>query len=243
MNSQELPDPRVVYGFAAADAPGIAAGDLFIGGRQYTIDGQSVGLARGVAGLPEYARVARAEQRAKELRAQLLDDLDMRGGIPYQASHIGVDWEEAASETVTVAVEGFEQFFGHWMTLKAGGPDGNIKFEDHDYTLQELRRKHQPLDDRYKKVMPVLCGVDNPAQQDWWSLFKTVQTLATLRRHAIMEPFARGVLQDQVELVQRLIDGAHHGTAQLMLDVFNYFSPGWVEGERLVRLPAPPSYR
>lgn len=242
MDENDLPDPRVVYGFAARAAPGIAIGDMFIGGQEYTVDGQQIAIARGVSGLPEYSRVARAEQRAKELRSALLDGLDVRGGIPYQASHVGIDWEEAASQTVTVAVEGFEQFFNHWLGNKAGGPTGAVQFEGDVLSLQEVRRRYQALDERYKKVLPFLCDVASPTQEPWWPKFRAVQALATIRRHAIMEPFARGILQDKVQLVQRLIDGAHEGTAQLMLDVFNYFHAGWVAGERLRRLPPAPTY-
>jgi long-subunit acyl-CoA synthetase (AMP-forming) len=42
-------------------------------------------------------------------------------------------------------------------------------------------------------------------------------------------------------LVQRFIDGEDRGAAQMMLDTFEHFVPGWISPERASALPAPPT--
>jgi hypothetical protein len=118
------------------------------------------------------------------------------------------------------------------------GPTPTIEFAGTQRSFRELA--DLPLNERYANVLPVLLDVPTPTSEPWWSVFRRVQGLAALNRHAITDAVRRKGLAGSTKLVQRLCDREYRGAALMMLAVFEYFSPGWIGEERMSELPPPP---
>jgi hypothetical protein len=97
-------------------------------------------------------------------------------------------------------------------------------------TPQDIRNRFS-LDERYKLILPELLAKPTPTGEDWWSVFRQVQGLAALTRHAIAEPVRRSGLSGERSLSERFYMGEFVGTTQMLFTCFEYFSPNWVPTE------------
>jgi hypothetical protein len=97
-----------------------------------------------------------------------------------------------------------------------------------------------PLNGRLSDVLPEIVGRPAPTQESWWPTLRRVQGLAALSRHGVSHPIKRAGLVGEKSLTQRYCDREYRGAAGMMLDVFEYFAPGWIDEQRLGRLPRPP---
>jgi hypothetical protein len=61
--------------------------------------------------------------------------------------------------------------------------------------------------------------------------------MAALSRHGVTLPIKRRGLAGKKSLTQRYCDCEYRGAAGMMLEVFEHFSPGWIDARRLARLP------
>jgi hypothetical protein len=65
--------------------------------------------------------------------------------------------------------------------------------------------------------------------------------MAALSRHGVTQPIKRGGLAGEKSLTQRYCDREYRGAAGVMLEVIEYFSPGWIDARHLARLPPAPN--
>jgi hypothetical protein len=108
---------------------------------------------------------------------------------------------------------------------------GVVVIGDEQTTAAEVREFS--LDERYKRTLPALLGVGNPAGKQWWQVLRRVQALAALTRHAIQEPIKRSGLSGVRSLAERYYLGEYQGVTRMMFSVFEHFSPNWISDERL----------
>jgi hypothetical protein len=92
-------------------------------------------------------------------------------------------------------------------------------------------RNRFSLDERYKLVLPLLLDRPKPSGESWWPVFRRAQGLAALTRHAVTEPVERGGLTGIRSLAERFCAGEHVGTAHMLYECFEHFSPSWVPTE------------
>jgi hypothetical protein len=229
-------DPRIAATEVVAGPPDLV-GTTFVKMDVVTIGAQVVGLPAEIPGVPQYVTVARAEANANALWPRLLEDLDKRGQFPHQPdAELVLDFRAAAGAAAASAISGLEAYSNHHLARYEGG--GQVVYDGNGYTLRELREFS--LDQRYGDVMPAVMDVPRPTQTNWWQTFRRIQGLAALDRHAVYEPTKRSGLSGEKSLTQRFVDREYRGAAQMMLDVFQHYSPGWISPDRASRLPAAP---
>lgn len=219
--------------------PADLVGNTLVRVEEVTITGQVVHLPASIPGVPQYVAVARAEAEANALWPRLMDGLDRRGPIPYQPdAALVIDFQAAVGSATAGAVTGLEAFSSHHLGRFAA-PGQPVIYNGKPYTLRELRNTFS-LNERYADVMPAVMQVPRPTKEQWWPTLRRIQGLAALDRHAVTEPTTRGGLTGEKTLVQRFCDRGYLGAAQMMLAVFEHFSPGWISSERASQLPSPP---
>lgn len=208
--------------------------------RPFTIDGREVAVPVPLPGVPEYVTVARAEDEANQFRARLLDDLDESNQqMAYQNDpEVTFGFYASAGTTVSEAIVGLESFANH---LLGGHFDQQETFElgERSYSRSEVYNK--PLNERFSDFLPILRQVERPTNQGWWPTLRRIQGLAALKRHGVYEPVKRSGLEGEKELTQRFLDLEYRGAARMMLELFEFFVPGWVSPERLAHLPNAPA--
>jgi hypothetical protein len=226
------PDPRIAGTTVIGGAPDLIGHDLVVIDECH-VKGELLHIPRLLAGVPEFVAVAEAEVKAEELRGELLSTLTDTGRAKWQKNTTLVVEMRAAAETAVVtAVVGLEAFSSHHVArLAAETPDGTVIIEGKPLRPEEVREKY--LDDRYKNVLPALFGVHTPAGKKWWQVFRRVQALSALTRHAIYEPIERSGLSGKRSLPERFYLGEYQGVARMMFSAFEHFSPGWISDERL----------
>lgn len=231
-------DPRIATSTVIGGPPDLVGSGLVICD-EVTINGRYANVPRPLPGVTEYVAVARAEARADELLKQLLGTLvpvDNPPALWQPDATLVVEMRAAAETVVTSAVVGLEAFASHHVRRLVTDPGvGTIAYDGEEVTPQEIRNRFS-LDERYKVVLPKLLGRSSPAQTSWWPLFRGVQGLAALTRHAIDEPIKRSGLEGEKPLAERFYTGEYRGAGQMLLDVYEYFSPGWIGDGRLLRL-------
>lgn len=231
-------DPRVAA-TTVVSGPGDLVGNTLVKVDEVKIAGQMVHLPASIPGIPQYVAVARAEADANALLPRLIEGLDHRGPVPFQPDAALVfDFRGAVGSVIAGAVTGLEAFSSHHLARFAI-PGEPVVYDGKPYTLPELRNAFA-LNERYADVMPAVMGVPRPTQEPWWSTLRRIQGLAALDRHSVIEPTTRSGLTGEKSLVQRFCDREYAGAAQIMLDVFEHFSPGWLSPERASQLPPPP---
>ena len=235
--SDTFSDPR------AATASVVAAPPELLGPveiyRPFDVDGRLVALPRPLVAITEYVPVARAETMSIELRGHLLDELDERNGeIPFATNaSLILDFYSSAGTTVSEAVIGLEAFSNHFIS---GHFDERETFEFGGNPLSRADVYNMPLNKRLADVLPAIQSVERPTSGSWWPVFRRVQALAALKRHGVFDPVKRSGLAGEKPLIQRFVDGEHRGAARMMLDIFEFFAPGWVAPQRAAELPSPP---
>lgn len=186
------------------------------------VEGVAVGVPMLLPGAAEWATVHVAEASADAYREAALSQLDRRGQIPCVRIDVAVSFRLNAGTAVASAGVGLEAYANfHLDRLPA------------DAAATAAGR---PLNERYAQDLPELFGVDPPTQEKWWPAFRRVQSLAALQRHAIERPVAKRGLIGEKSLNQRFYDREYAGTAETMLAAFEYFTPGWISGDRQAAL-------
>lgn len=231
-------DPRMATSTAVGGPPDIVGSQVVICD-EAMIDGHYTNIPRLLAGVPEYVAVARAEARADELLRQLVETLvpvDNPPALWQPDATLVVETRAAAGTVVTSAVVGLEAFSSHHVSRSVADPAvGTLPYDGEEVTPQDIRNRFS-LDERYKVVLPKLMGRPSPAQASWWPLFRRVQGLAALTRHAIDEPIKRSGLDGEKPLAERFYTGEYRGAAEMLLGVYEHFSPGWISDKRLLEL-------
>lgn len=92
-------------------------------------------------------------------------------------------------------------------------------------------RERFSLDERYKLVLPELMNRPKPSSEPWWPVFRRIQGLAALTRHAIYEPVERSGLSGKKPLAERFYTGEYVGSTRMLFQAFEHFSPNWVPTE------------
>jgi hypothetical protein len=245
MPPDSFSDPRAATAIIV-DGPPDLVGEVEIY-RPVTIDGRVVALPAEISGIPEYITVARAESEANTLRPRLTENLDSRNpDVAFQLdATLAFEFYAACGTTVTEAVAGLEGFANHFVG----------RHFDKTQILQlagvEYRRSDiydRPLNERFKAFLPPIINAERPGtvkapptSEPWWPVLRRVQGLAALERHAVSEPVGRRGLKDEKPLLQRFVDGEYRGAARMLLEVFDFFMPGWISPERQKHLPDPPT--
>lgn len=243
-------DPRTAS-VAVTDGPSEWIGHELVIVTPVFIDGAELHLPKALPGVLEYVTVAHAETRANELRATLFQDVDLRGPAAYQPDATrGIEFLASGGTVVASAATGLESFANHHLatfcpppTYDANGalvgtePTVVVVFGE-ELTFRGLTDK--PLHERLGKIIPELKQTPRPTSEPWWPKLRQIQTLAALNRHGITDPVRRPPLQGTKSLVQRLCDREYAGAAAMMLNVFEFISPGWVGEQRALDLPTPP---
>ncbi len=225
------PDPRIASTTVTGGPPDLIGHNLVIVD-EFTYKGEIVHIPRPLAGVPEFVAVAEAEVRADELREELLGTLVDQGPAKWQANTtLVVEMRAAAESAVITAVVGLEAFSNHHVTRVADPASGQLEVAGQTMTAAEVRE--HSLDDRYKRVLPAILNVKNPAGKQWWQVFRRVQALAALTRHAVNEPIKRSGLSGKRSLAERYYLGEYEGVTRMMFSVFEHFSPNWVSDDRL----------
>jgi hypothetical protein len=196
---------------------------------QVRIGGRPIEFPRPIPGAPEYAVVVAAEATADELRPRLLEGLDLRGEVPWQPNtRLVLDMRGAAGTAVTGAITGLEAFANHHILRTAAS--GTFVLGDREMTTEQAFAV--PVNERYSEVLPVLLAKSRPTGERWWPIFRRIQALAVLQRHALHEPQRRKGLDRERSLAERIYNGEYRGAAALMVAAFEHFSPGWLSEER-----------
>lgn len=206
-----VPDPRAAvsqYDFVVVDR-------VHIGGR-------IVDFPRPLPGAPEYATVVAAEFKAEDFRAQLLSDLDERHEPPWQPNApLVLDMWASGGTVVGTAMTGMEAFANHFILANEGSLTDSV---DHAFNV--------PINERFSDLLPALLDKPKPTNAVWWPVFRRIQRLAVLFRHALYGPQEGKGLAGNKSLAERLYNGEYVGTAAMMVSAFEHFSPGWLSEER-----------
>lgn len=224
-------DPRVASSTVLADAPGVAlAGDEIVRVEPVMLDGRQILVPSSLPGASEYRAVTRAERTADDLRSQIPGTLDTRGDIPTADVRVALDFAGSAATALASAAVGLESYAN--FHLRRLVPDGeHVTLPDgRDYTLHELR--NLPLNLRFERVLPALLDRPKPTSEPWWPDLRRVQSLAAIQRHGITEPHSRSGLEGKRSLAQRLYNGEYRRAAPMMLEAFEFFTPGWIDPQR-----------
>jgi hypothetical protein len=241
----QFSDPRAATAIVV-DGPADLVGPVEIY-RPVRLDGRTVALPAVIPGIAEYITVARAEAEANELRARLSDNLDETNeGVAFQTdATLTFEFYAASGTTVTEAIVGLEEFANHFIGRHF---DQNERLQVEETAHSRSDVYDRPLNERFKSFLPVVINAERPGTvegaataQPWWSTLRRIQGLAALKRHAIYEPVERGGLVGEKPLLQRFVDAEYSGAARMLLDVFDYFMPGWISPERREHLPEPPT--
>jgi hypothetical protein len=225
------PDPRIASTTVTGGPADLIGHDLVIVD-EFIFRGELVHIPRPLAGVPEFVAVAEAEVKADDLREKLLATLTDEGPAKWQKdTSLVVEMRAAAESAVITAVVGLEAFSNHHVTRIADHQTGELDVAGERTTAAELRERS--LDERYKRVLPAILGVGNPAGKQWWQVFRRAQALAALTRHAVDEPIARRGLSSKRSLAERYYLGEYQGVTRMMFVVFEHFSPNWISDDRL----------
>lgn len=225
------PDPRIASATVTGGPEDLIGHDLVIVD-EFRYKGEVVHIPRPLAGVPEFVAVAEAEVKADELREQLLTTLVDQGPAKWQKdTTLVVEMRAAAESAVITAAVGLEAFSNHHVLRAADPETGVVVIGDEQTTAAEVRELS--LDERYKRTLPALLGVGNPAGKQWWQVLRRVQALAALTRHAVQEPVERNGLSGERSLAERYYLGEYQGVTRMMFAVFEHFSPNWISDERL----------
>jgi hypothetical protein len=245
--ADEFRDPRAATATVTEGPPDLIGGvELY---RPFEIDGRLVALPNVIAGIPEYMTVARAEAEANDFRARLLDDLEETNPqVAFQTStEIAFGFYAAVGTAVTETITGLEGFANHFISRHFDNT-GAFVLDDRSYSRSQVYDR--PLNERFKLFLPPMIEAQtdrpgvaglSPSSEPWWSTFRRIQALAALKRHSVYEAVGRSGLAGEKELVQRFVDQEYRGAAKMMLDLFEFFVPGWISRERLAQLPPPPT--
>jgi hypothetical protein len=225
------PDPRIASTTVTGGPADLIGHDLVIVD-EFVFKGEVVHIPRPLAGVPEFVAVAEAEVKADELREELLGTLTDEGPAKWQKdTTLVVEMRAAAESAVIGAVVGLEAFSNHHVTRVADPQTGQLDVTGQTMTAAEVRERS--LDERYKRVLPAILNVSNPAGKQWWQVLRRVQALAALTRHAVQEPIERSGLSGKRSLAERYYLGEYQGATRMMFSVFEHFSPNWVSDDRL----------
>jgi hypothetical protein len=242
-------DPRTASANVTAGPADLIGHELVIV-TPVVVDGVAVHLPKLLPGLNDYVATAHAEAEAEQLRPRLLEGLDPRGPAAYQPNtEIVFNFLSSAGSVATSAVAGLEAFANHHVARYCAPaafddngdeiePVPTVEIGGAVYTFSDLTNK--PLNERYADILPKLQELLRPTAEDWWPKLRQVQGLAALNRHGITDPVKRKGLEGRKSLVQRLCDREYSGASALMLSVFDYFAPGWIDDDRRELLPPPP---
>ena len=224
------PDPRIAHAHVIG-GPDDLVGDTVIIVDVVKVGGREVHIPRPLAGIPELVACRDAERKAEELRERLLATLVEQGPAPWQPdTTLVVEMRSAAETTVTAAIVGLEAFCSHHILARADPTTSQVAYRGEQLTPQEVRDRYS-LDDRYKFVLPALLDRPKPSGKTWWQVLRRVQGLAALTRHAVIEPVKRNGLTGTRSLAERFYTGEYVGTARMLDDCFEHFSPNWVPVE------------
>lgn len=216
-------DPRAASSTILA-GPVDLVGDEIVSISLVEIDGATIGVPRLMPGAAEWATVSAAEVSADAYRETALEQLDRRGRIPCADITAAINFRLSAGTAVASAAVGLEAYANFHLDRLPGK------------TAAEAMRR--PLNERYAEALPVLFGVDAPTQEEWWPTLRRVQSLAALQRHAVERPVKKSGLKGERSLNQRFYDRQYAGAAETMLAAFEYFTPGWISGDRQAALRA-----
>lgn len=242
-------DPRIASGTVAGGPPELIGHELVIV-TPVVVNGVEYHLPKWLPGLNDYVATAHAEAEAARVWPSVLDELDHRGPAPYQPNaEVVFSFLAAAGTVTTSAVAGLEAFVNHHLvrfcapaTFAEQGdpidPAPTVEVEGVVYTFADLA--NEPLNTRYGRLLPALQGRARPTDESWWPKLRQVQGLAALNRHGITDRVRRKGLEGTKSLVQRLCDHEYRGASAMMIAVFEYFSPGWIDPDRLNQLPPSP---
>ncbi|MFN2470577.1 MAG: hypothetical protein ABR583_06235 [Gaiellaceae bacterium] len=231
---RDMPDPRIASATVTGGPADLIGHDLVIVD-EFRYRGEVVHIPRPLAGVPEFVAVAEAEVKGDELREQMLSTLVDQPPAKWQPdTTLVVEMRAAAESAVITAVVGLEAFSNHHVLRLADPKTGKLLLADEQMTAAAIREL--PLDERYKRTLPALLGVSNPAGKQWWQVLRRVQGLAALTRHAIHEPVERRGLSGERSLAERYYLGEYQGVTRMMFSVFEHFAPNWISDERLRRL-------
>ena len=137
----------------------------------------------------------------------------------------------AAESAVVTAMVGVEAYGNHQILRKAAAGGGTVAYGGREVTPEEVFSL--PFDERFRRALPAILEKRSPTGERWWPALVRTNALAALTRHAIAEPVKRAGLSGQRSLSERYYRGEYQGTTEMMLGVFDYFSPGWLGNERL----------
>jgi hypothetical protein len=229
-------DPRIAAA-QVTSGPSDLVGKRLVVVDHVVVEGETIHVPRPLAGVAEFVAVARSEQQAEQLRANLLATLEDRGEYRSQPDErLVVEMRSAAEAAVTGATVGLEAFANHHLEGAAAANGGLVSIEGDTLSPQEWRERYS-LDERYKIVLPALLDRPKPTSEPWWPKLRRVQGLAALTRHAIMTPVKRSGLTGERPLAERYYNGEYVGAAAMLLDVFDYFVPNWIDDADLRALP------
>lgn len=225
------PDPRVTASKVVA-GPDDLVGHHIVAVDSMVYEGEEIHLPRLLPGVPEFVAVTEAEAAADELRERIFSTLsDAKGGRWQTDTTLVVQMRGAAASAVINAVVGLEAFANHHVRRRADPKTEAVDVAGRLMTVAEIRELS--LDVRYKRALPAVLGVKNPAGKSWWQFLRRVQALAALTRHAIDEPVTRNGLTGKRSLSERYYRGEYAGVTLMLFAVFEHFSPNWISDDRL----------
>ncbi len=225
------PDPRIASATVTGGPEDLIGHDLVIVD-EFRYKDEVVHIPRPLAGVPEFVAVAEAEVKADELREQMLSTLVDQGPAKWQPdTRLVVEMRAAAESAVITAVVGLEAFSNHHVLRVADPKTGVVVLDGQETTAADVRERS--LDERYKRVLPAILGVGNPAGKQWWQVLRRVQALAALTRHAVDEPTERSGLSGKRSLAERYYLGAYQSVTRMIFSAFEHFSPNWISDDRL----------
>lgn len=232
--SEQPPDPRIAHAHITGGPPDLV-GDTAVIVDVVRVGSREVHIPRPLAGIPELVTCRDTEEKAEALRRRMLDTLVDQGPAPWQPdTTLVVEMRSAAETLVTSAVVGLEAFCSHHVLRCLDEATAKVTYRNELLTAQELR-DHYSLDERFKLVLPELLSRPKPSGKKWWQVLRRAQGLAALTRHAVTEPVKRNGLTGERSLAERFYTGEHVGTAKMLYDCFEHFSPNWVPQD--LRLP------
>lgn len=225
-------DPRIS---STTIVSGPMAGERLVAIDEVRLGRETVHIPRPLPGVPELAAVAEAETKANQLLPRIVQGLVDEGPAKWQKdATLVIEMRAAAESAVVTAMVGVEAFGNHHILRVAASNGGVINVGGRTMAPEEVFNLH--FDERYRSALPAILGRPKPTQEKWWPALLRTNALAALTRHAIHEPVERDGLSGKRSLAERLYRGEYQGVSEMMLGVFDYFSPGWLSQERLAWL-------
>lgn len=171
-------DPRVAH-VDVVDGPSDLAGRRLVVGEVVTLNGETVWVPKVHPGVPELVAVAEAEQKAEQLRHELVSTLATspvaQGPTKRQTNEtLVVDLRSAAETTVISAVVGLEAFCSHHLAHYVDRETGTLTISGEHLTPHDIRNRFS-LDERYKLILPELLARPTPTGEEWWPVLRRVQ--------------------------------------------------------------------